>query len=60
MQVCIRNIGSFWYSAWIDAGQPDLQQLINYIPTEEELKKNRLEVEQWKQRMVKAREHESE
>jgi hypothetical protein len=60
MQVCIRNIGSFWYSAWIDAGQPDLQQLINYVPTEEELKKNRLEVEQWKLRMVKAREHESE
>lgn len=60
MRTCIRNVGSFWYSAWVDAGQPDLKRLIDYKPTEEELKKNRLEVEQWKQRVVKSRDHESD
>lgn len=28
MRAAILSVGSFWYSAWIDAGQPDLDQLI--------------------------------
>jgi hypothetical protein len=32
IQRCMRSailaIGSYWYSAWIDAGQPDLDKLI--------------------------------
>ncbi|HEX5625713.1 MAG TPA: zinc dependent phospholipase C family protein [Saprospiraceae bacterium] len=24
MRTCILSLGSFWYSAWVDAGQPDL------------------------------------
>ncbi|MGK6351080.1 zinc dependent phospholipase C family protein [Parapedobacter sp. DT-150] len=27
MRGAIRSIGNFWYSAWVDAGQPDLRQL---------------------------------
>lgn len=27
MRESIRTIGSFWYSAWVDAGQPDLNNL---------------------------------
>lgn len=57
MRVCIRRIGSFWYTAWVDAGQPDLEKLIGYEPTEEALKKNREEVELWKEKRFKAREH---
>ncbi|MBT1699967.1 S1/P1 Nuclease [Fulvivirgaceae bacterium PWU4] len=64
MRVCIRRIGSFWYTAWIDAGQPDLQALINYTPTEAELQQNRKEVKEWKELQrkedrPKVREHES-
>lgn len=64
MRVCIRRIGSFWYTAWVDAGQPDLQALLNYTPTEAELQKNREEVEQWKEMrrkkdQLKVRSHES-
>jgi hypothetical protein len=28
MRESIRSIGSFWFSAWVDAGQPDLNKLI--------------------------------
>lgn len=28
MRASIRSVGSFWYSAWVDAGQPDLNKLI--------------------------------
>ena len=29
MNAAIITVGSFWYSAWVDAGQPDLSQLEN-------------------------------
>lgn len=29
MRSAILEIGSFWYSAWVDAGQPDLNKLID-------------------------------
>jgi hypothetical protein len=28
MRSSILNVGSFWYSAWVDAGQPDMHHLI--------------------------------
>ena len=28
MRAAILSIGSYWYSAWVDAGQPDLNKLI--------------------------------
>jgi hypothetical protein len=28
MRASVRSVGSFWYSAWVDAGQPDLDKLI--------------------------------
>jgi hypothetical protein len=58
MRAAIRMTGSFWYTAWIDAGQPDLQRLIRYTPSEEELTARRREVEAWKQRRFNGREHE--
>lgn len=60
MRTCIKRLGGFWYSAWVDAGQPDLKKLIDYTPSEEELKKNREEVEEWKQKRLQGREHEVE
>lgn len=60
MRGAIKMIGDFWYTAWVDAGQPDLKSLINYTPTEEELAVRKKELEEWKQRQVKTREHETE
>ena len=28
MRASILSVGSYWYSAWVDAGQPDLDKLI--------------------------------
>ena len=33
----IRALGSAWYTAWVDAGQPDLSKLIIGAPSEEEI-----------------------
>lgn len=57
MRASIKMIGDFWYTAWIDAGQPDLNLLIDYKPSEEELLLRRKELEEWKVKTFKAREH---
>lgn len=57
MRASVRMIGDVWYTAWVDAGQPDLESLIDYQPTEEELMRRKREYEDWKQRIVKARDH---
>jgi hypothetical protein len=59
MRAAIKLLADFWYTAWVDAGQPELKSLINYTPTEEELSQRRKELEEWKQQRVKTREHES-
>jgi hypothetical protein len=58
MRAAIKAIGNFWYTAWVDAGQPEIKSLIDYRPTEEELARRKEELEQWKQQLYKAREHE--
>lgn len=60
MRGAIKMIGDLWYTAWVDAGQPDLKKLITYKPTEEELKRKREEAEAWKKEQIKSRPHESE
>jgi len=49
MRSSILEIGSFWYSAWVDAGQPDLNKLIAKPLPLEEKKKIRREVALYKQ-----------
>jgi hypothetical protein len=60
MRGAIKMIGDFWYTAWVDAGQPDLKVLINYVPTEEELAARKKELKEWKEQRLKVREHEGE
>lgn len=38
MRAAILSIGSFWFSAWVDAGQPVLKNLVKLEPTPEEIK----------------------
>lgn len=59
MRASVKMIGSFWYTAWVDAGQPDIEILLSYTPTEDELKKNRELLEAWKKQNVPSREHEN-
>ncbi len=60
MKKAIKLIADFWYSAWVDAGQPDLKKLTQYKPSQEELIKCKQELDQWKQERIKVRDHEAE
>lgn len=59
MRSAVKSIANFWYTAWVDAGQPDLKKLIDYKPSEEELSVRRKELEDWKRKNVFSREHEN-
>jgi len=55
MRDAIKMVGDFWYTAWVDAGQPDLKSLIDYVPTEAELAQRKKELDEWKEQRIKAR-----
>lgn len=55
MRDAIKMTGDFWYTAWVDAGQPDLKSLINYKPTEEELAARKKELEEWREQRFNVR-----
>jgi hypothetical protein len=38
MRAAIRAVGSAWYTAWVDAGSPDLSQMGQPVESEEERK----------------------
>ncbi|MEJ1240690.1 zinc dependent phospholipase C family protein [Chryseolinea sp. T2] len=59
MRAAIRMTGNLWFSAWTDAGQPDIS-LLNYQPTEEELAERKHELELWREKKIQARPHEGE
>ncbi len=50
-------IASFWYTAWVNAGQPDLKQLSNKELSEEDLKEFEALNNAWKSGSIKSREH---
>ena len=58
MQRAVRSVGDFWYTCWVDAGQPDLHRIIDYEFTEEELENRRKELDEWKEQRYKSRDHE--
>jgi len=59
MRQAIKTTGDFWYTAWVDGGQPDLNELIGYSPSEIELEERRKELERWKERIIESRDHET-
>src|SRR5690606_24332694 len=60
LRASIKMTGDFWFTAWVDAGQPDINRLIDYRPTEEALKENRAALENWKAARFNARAHEED
>lgn len=54
MRRSIKMIGDFWYTAWIDAGQPDLKNLVHQ-PTKEEKEAEAKEQKTWLQKLFQAR-----
>jgi hypothetical protein len=58
MRASIKLTGDLWFTAWVEAGQPDLSKLIDYQPTSEELKAKAEEWKNWEKRTFPARSHE--
>lgn len=56
----VKMTGDIWFTAWVDAGQPDLRTLIDYKPSAEELDRRKQELLLWRERNIQSREHESE
>ena len=58
MRQSIYAIACFWYTAWVDAGQPDLSKLSHLKLSEEEI--NEMETLRilWQKNTIKGREHE--
>jgi hypothetical protein len=50
MRAAVKMVGDFWYSCWVDAGQPDLNKLTDFDFTEQEKEEMRKEQEDWKKR----------
>ena len=58
MRQSIYAIACFWYTAWVNAGQPDLKSLSNKELSADELKEFEELNNAWKNRAVKGRDHE--
>ncbi|MFN8266063.1 MAG: zinc dependent phospholipase C family protein [Chitinophagaceae bacterium] len=58
MRQSIFAVASFWYTAWVNAGQPDLKKLTNKEFTAEELKEFEELNNSWKNGKIVGREHE--
>lgn len=58
MRQSVFATASFWYTAWVNAGQPDLKKLNNRDFTMEELKEFESLNQSWKNAVIKGREHE--
>jgi len=55
MRASIKTVGDFWYTAWVDAGQPNLKVLTDFKFSEEDLKLLQEENDNWKQKMLEVR-----
>lgn len=57
MRQSIFAVASFWYTAWVNAGQPDLKKLSNKEFTAEELKEFEELNKNWRNSKIVGREH---
>jgi hypothetical protein len=58
MRQAIFAVASFWYTAWVNAGQPDLTKLTNKEFSADDLKEFESLNAAWKNGPIKGREHE--
>ena len=59
MRQSVYAVASFWYTAWVNAGQPDLKDLTNKEFSAEDIKEFENLNNSWKSGSVKGREHET-
>ncbi|MCC6601414.1 MAG: S1/P1 Nuclease, partial [Crocinitomicaceae bacterium] len=59
MRRAVLSVGSFWYTAWVNAGQPDLNKFINVKPDMSELEEMQKEIDAAPDPALKPREHDN-
>ncbi|GIV40334.1 MAG: hypothetical protein KatS3mg033_2134 [Thermonema sp.] len=60
LRASIKMVADFWFTCWVDAGQPDLRELLDFEFTPEELEQMKKEEEEWeKAPKVPVRPHEA-
>jgi len=59
MRASIKQVADFWYTAWVDAGQPDLNSLLDFKLSAEDEKEMEEERKLWQQKTIKVRTEES-
>ena len=57
MRQSVFAVASFWYTAWVDAGQPDLTALKVQPFTAEETKEFEALQQAWRSNVIKGRDH---
>lgn len=55
MRDAILAVGSLWYTAWVDAGQPDLDKILPIPPTEEEIEEMKTMEAKFQEGKIKGR-----
>ncbi len=55
MRASVKMVGNFWYTCWVDAGQPDLRPLATVQLTDAEQKEEKAEQQGWLKRLFKVR-----
>lgn len=58
MRLAIASVASFWYTAWVNAGQPDLKNLKKTTFTEEDTTEFEMLNNAWRNNGIKGRGHE--
>jgi hypothetical protein len=58
MRMAIFSVASLWYTAWVNAGQPNLKDIKKVPFTEQELKEFEVLNNAWRKGVAKGREHE--
>ncbi|MFN2437988.1 MAG: zinc dependent phospholipase C family protein [Chitinophagaceae bacterium] len=59
MRQSVYAVACFWYTAWVDAGQPDLSKLTSANFTEADLKEFEALNNAWRNNSIKSREHDA-
>lgn len=57
MRASIKMVGDIWFTCWVDAGQPDVEELKSLEIGEKAKRKMKEEKKKWEERAVKSREH---
>lgn len=58
MRSAIINVGSIWYTCWVNAGQPDMNELMNKVPSDSLLEEEKQLEILYQSNKIKGREHE--